>query len=82
MHRENYKNGVSDMRKSGDFKRGLESQQNVFRKEYSVSSSALRASYRVSYSLAEESKYFFDGEFVKKYFNHTLLKNFPPKKLF
>jgi hypothetical protein len=42
-------------------KRGLESQQIVFRKQFTDCSSALQASYHVAHLLAKESKLFLTG---------------------
>jgi hypothetical protein len=49
------------------FKREIESEENVFRKQSSDSFSALRTSYRVAHLLAKESKPFSNEEFVRKY---------------
>jgi len=51
---------------------GLKSQQNVFRKQSSDSSSALLAKYHVAHLLAKESKPFSDGEFfLRKCWQHS-----------
>jgi hypothetical protein len=56
-HKENYKKcAVSEGKKQAALKMGLVSQQNVFRKLHSDSSSALRPSHRVAYFLTKESK--------------------------
>jgi hypothetical protein len=49
-------------------KRGLESEEGVFRKQSNDSPSALRASYRVAHLLAEECKHFRNGGIRKKIF--------------
>jgi hypothetical protein len=43
-------------------KTGIESQQNVFRKQSNDSSSALQTSYHVAHSLAKQSKPFSNAE--------------------
>jgi len=56
--KESTRNSVSALRteKVTALKRGLESQQNVFRKQSSESISGLREIYRVAHLLAKESK--------------------------
>jgi hypothetical protein len=82
-HKENYKNCVGDLRreKVSALKRGLESQQNIFRKRSNDDgSSALRTSYRVAHSLAKESKLSSDGEFVRKCLQRVVQEIFPEKE--
>jgi hypothetical protein len=69
-HSIKYKNFVNALRreKLAALKRGLESQPNLFREQSSVSSSALRARYRVAHLLATESKPFFRWGIRKKIF--------------
>jgi hypothetical protein len=54
-------------------KRGLESQQNVFRKQSNDKS------YSVTHLLAKERKPFFDGKFVRKFWQHTVQEICPEK---
>lgn len=60
---EKYKNCVGALRKEKvmALKGGLESRQNVFRKQSIDSSPALRASYNIAYMLVKESKPTSDG---------------------
>jgi hypothetical protein len=67
-HKKNYKT-VSVF--SGGFRKGLESPQNVVRKQSNDRSSALRTNYRVARFLAKEGKPFSDGEFVRKCLQHV-----------
>jgi hypothetical protein len=53
-------------------KSGLESQQNVFRKQSNDSFSPLRASYYIARLLAKKRKTFSDGEFVRKCLQHIV----------
>jgi hypothetical protein len=59
-------------------KRGLEAQQNVFRKQSNDCCSALWASYRITHLLAKESKPFSDGEFVRNVCN--IVQEIRPEK--
>jgi Pyruvate/2-oxoacid:ferredoxin oxidoreductase delta subunit len=63
-HREKYKHCVSSLRRKEVeiLKWGLESQQNISRKQSNDSFSALRESYRVARLLATESKAFSDED--------------------
>jgi hypothetical protein len=63
-----------------DLKWGLETQQNVFRKQSNDTSTALRASYRAAHLLAKESKPLSDGELVKKNICSTYCKRSVPKR--
>jgi hypothetical protein len=73
-----YKNCIGALRREKvvALKRGLESQQNVFRKQSSDSSSALRESYRVAHLLAKEN----NGELVRKYLQRIVQEVCPGKE--
>jgi hypothetical protein len=74
MHKEKYKNCVGAQRREKvvALKWGLESRQNIFRKQSNDSSYEMQDSYRIAYLLANQSKHFSYEEFIIKYLQHVV----------